>query len=238
MRCPAPVSSSLVAKKARSRAASRGEEESLLEALVRALCHDVGNLLAAVRLSSHVLRTDIGETERVSLSRDIDALAARAGALLAHVRPLLAGAKLSRSQVSPAEILAAVSRAFEDKEREGPSLSITRGRNLSDVRVDPDALYHVLLTLVLGALEAASPAGRVRVVAREEGRRVVLSVVDDGRAMDLAEAWKGSTPRGRELAVRIADVVMRRMGGRVRAESRKRGTRIDLWLAVAGARSA
>jgi signal transduction histidine kinase len=226
-----------VAKKARSRPKTRSEEESLLEELVRALCHDVGNLLAAVRLSAHVLRTDIGELERVSISRDIEDLSAHAGALLAHVRPLLAGASVARTPVSPAEILGAITRAFEDKEREGASLSVTRGRNLSDVRVDPDALYHLLLTLVRGSLEAAAPAGRVRVAARQQGRRVVLSVLDDGRAMNLEEVWSGSVPRGRELAVRVADVVVRRMGGRVSAESRRRGTRIDLWLPVAGSRS-
>ena len=222
---------------ARSKSPTANEEVLLLEDLVRALCHDVGNLLAAVRLSAHLLRTDIGELERVSISRDIEDLSAHAGALLAHVRPLLVGASITRTPVSPAEILGAVARAFEEKERGGASLSITRGRNLSDVRLDPDALYHLLLTLVRGALEAAAPAGRVRVAAKQQGRRVVLSVIDDGREMNLDEVWSGPAPRGRELAVRVADVVLRRMGGRVSAESRRRGTRIDLWLPVAGSRS-
>ena len=198
--------------------------------LVGALCHDVGNLLAAVRLSAHLLSTDNAETERISTSRDIEDLAALAGALLAHVRPLLAGASIVRVPVSPAEVLMALTRALKDRNIGGAALSIASGRNLPDVRVDPDALYHLLLTLVHGSLEAAAPKGRVRVSAKHQGRRVILSVSDDGRQVDLDEIRSGSTPRGRELAIRVADAVLRLMGGRASAELQRRGTRIELFL--------
>ena len=201
--------------------------------LVRALCHDVGNLLAAVRLSAHLLANDIAETDRLAVSRDVEDLAALAGALLAHVRPLLAGATLARVRVAPAEVLTALTRALQDRRTGGATLSIARGRNLPDVRVDPDALYHLLLTLVHGSLEAAAPSGRVRVSAKHRGRRVILSVSDDGRQVDIDELRRGSTPRGRELAIRVADAVLRLMGGRAAAELQRRGTRIDLFLPAA-----
>ena len=218
-----------------TRGRSRGSSGAELppEDLVRALCHDVGNLLAAVRLSAHLLANDIAETERLSVSRDVEDLAARAGALLAQVRPLLAGATLARVRVSPAEVLMALTRALKDRRTGGATLSIARGRNLPDVRVDPDALYHLLLTLVHGSLDAAAPNGRVRVSAKHQGRRVILSVSDDGRQVDLDELRRGSTPRGRELAIRVADAVLRLMGGRAAAELQRRGTRIDLFLPAA-----
>jgi len=212
----------------RSRGGS-GQELSPQD-LVHALCHDVGNLLAAVRLSAHLLANDIAEKDRLSVSRDIEELAALAGALLAQVRPLLAGATLRRVRVSPAEVLTALTRAMEGHRRGGATLSIARGRNLPDVRVDPDALYHLLLTLVHGSLEAAAPGGRVRVAAKHQGRRVILSVSDDGRQVDLDEIRRGSMPRGRELAIRVADAVLRFIGGRATAELQRRGTRIDLFL--------
>jgi signal transduction histidine kinase len=140
------------------------------------------------------------------------------------------GATLSRLRVSPAEVLTALTRALTDRRVGGAALSIAAGRNLPDVRVDPDALYHLLLTLVHGSLEATAPGGRVRVAAKHQGRRVILSVIDDGRQVDLDEIRSGSTPRGRELAIRVADTVLRLMGGRAAAELRRRGTRIDLFL--------
>ena len=210
----------------RSRAGSG--EELLHRDLVRALCHDVGNLLAAVRLSAHLLPTD--EAERIATCRDIEDLAALSGALLALVRPLLAGATVARVQVSPAEVLTALERALEDRKIGRAVLSIAPGRKLPDVRIDPDALFHLLLTLVHGALEAVVPDGRVRVSAKHQGRRVILSVSDNGRQVDLGEIRRGSTPSGRELAIRVADAVLRLMGGRASAELQRRGTRVDLFL--------
>jgi nitrogen-specific signal transduction histidine kinase len=205
-------------------------EEGSPENLVRALCHDVGNLLAGVRLSAHLLSNDIAETDRLSLSGDIEDLAAQAGALLAQVRPLLAGATLARVPVSPAEVLIALSRALKERKTEGATLSITRGGKLPDVRVDPDALYHMLLLLVRGSLEAVAPDGGVRVSGKHQGRRVILSVTDDGRPLDLDEIRCGPTPTGRELTFRVADAVLRLMGGRATAELQRRGSRIDLFL--------
>jgi C4-dicarboxylate-specific signal transduction histidine kinase len=190
----------------------------------------VGNLLAAVRLSGHLLSHDVTETDRLSLSGDIEDLAAQAGALLAQVRPLLAGATLARVAVSPAEVLMALSRALKERRTGDATLSIALGRNLPDVRVDPDALYHLLLLLVRGSLTAVTPAGRVRVSGRHQGRRVILSVTDDGQPLDLDEIRCGPTPRGRELAVRVADRILRLMGGRAAAELPRRGSRIDLFL--------
>jgi K+-sensing histidine kinase KdpD len=212
----------------RSRPASGGGSDN--EDLVRAICHDVGNLLAAVRLSAHLLSTDIPKADRVSISRDIEDLVGQAGALISHVRPLLSKTSASRVSVSLGEVLAALSSALKDRREGGPALSIGSGRNLPDVRVDPDALYHLLVTLVRGSLEAAAPDGQVRVSAKHQGRRVILSVIDDGRQLDLAEIRGGSMPRGRELAVRVADTVLRLMGGRAAAALRQRGSRIDLFL--------
>jgi C4-dicarboxylate-specific signal transduction histidine kinase len=208
-----------------------GYDEALTpEDLTHALCHDVGNLLAAVRLSAHLLSSDITEADRASISRDVEDLTARAGALLAHVRPLLGRGNLARTPVSPAEVLRALARALKDRRMQDVALSIAHGRDLPDIRVDPDALYHLLLTLVFGSLEAAAPEGRVRVSAKHVGRRVILSVIDNGPQVDLDELRSGPTPRGRDLAIRVADSVLRRMGGRAAAELQRRGNRIDLFL--------
>jgi hypothetical protein len=48
--------------------------------------------------------------------------------------------------------------------------------------------------------------------------------------VDLDELRRGSMPRGRELAIRVADAVLRLMGGRASAKLQRRGTRIDLFL--------
>lgn len=47
--------------------------------LVRPLCHEVGNLLAAIRLSGHVLGTDLAPGDRTGTAHDVENLAAQAG---------------------------------------------------------------------------------------------------------------------------------------------------------------
>jgi len=72
-------------------------------ALQVAVAHEVGNLLAAMRLSAYLLPAS-EVRERARGARQIEQLAAQAGELLSQVRPLLA-AMPSETAVAPAEVL-------------------------------------------------------------------------------------------------------------------------------------
>ena len=63
---------------------------------------------------------------------------------------------------------------------------------------------------------------------------MILSVTDDGRQLDLDEIRSGPTPRGRELAVRVADAVLRLMGGRATAELQRRGHVLEERTGISG----
>ncbi|MDX1648910.1 MAG: hypothetical protein R3263_03565 [Myxococcota bacterium] len=204
--------------------------------LLRPLCHEIGNLLAAIRLSGHLLRDGGTRDERVRTAREVEQLAAQAGALLAQIRPLFEGVAESRIRVTTESLLAAASRAVEEGVPEGVRLRIGTGRDLPDVRVDSEALHNLLVTLLLGALEAVPSGGRVRLEAgtATEGRRVVLTLQDDAAPLEL-DGRRAEMGRGRELTVRLAAAVIKASGGRVRvASGARRGNRIELWLPVAG----
>lgn len=237
---PPRVQSSPVGQRRRGRAAGGGKGSAASPTdLVGAVVHEVGNLLAAARLSAHLLSGGGGEAERLALARDVEDLAAYAGALLAQLRPLLAESPPERFAVPAAEVLGALRAALADRPAEGAGVEVAAGRGLPVVRVDPEALHQVLLALAYGAVEAVRPRGRVRVRGLREGRRVAIEFLDDGPPLDLPAVRRGPPPRGRELAVRVGDAVLRRMGGRVRAEARARGgTRLSALLpAVGGARA-
>lgn len=211
--------------------------------LLRPLCHEIGNLLAAIRLSGHLLRDGGGEEERLRTAAEVEQLAAQAGGLLAQIRPLFEGVEASRIRVTTESLLGSAARAVEGEVPDGVRLKIGRGRGLPDVRVDSEALHHLLVTLLMGALEAAPAGGRVRLGAASagDGRRVVLTLQDDGPPLDL-RARRAETDRGRELAVRLAAALLKAGRGRVRIVSGvRRGNRVELWLPTAapspGARS-
>jgi nitrogen-specific signal transduction histidine kinase len=204
-------------------------------ALVRPLGHEVGNLLAGIRLAASLLeREALGEN--VEIARDQGRLAGQAGALLAQLRLLVAPEDAERARVGTAALLDAVSSAVVGCEPAGATLRIARGRGLPDVRVDPDATHHVIVGLLLGALEAAGPGGRVSLRARVAGRRVVLEIRDDGRSIESAA--RGHPPRGRALPVGVAHAVLRSFGGSAKSLPVRRGAHVALSLPTATPRNA
>jgi signal transduction histidine kinase len=198
--------------------------------LARALGHEVGNLLTAIRLSAHLLGAAHAPADRLELARSQQRLAAQAGALLALLRPVLSGATAVESLALPG-LLTALARSVEPETPPGVTLRLARGRGLPPVRADADALHHALLSLVLAALEAAVPAGSVRLTASLEGRRVVLVLSDTGPPPEDARGAK--PPRGRALLVALTDEALRACGGRVRAASTRSGARVTISLPVA-----
>ncbi len=197
----------------------------------RALVHEIANLLAAIRMSGHFLASNLPAAERAALARDIERLTCQSGALLGQLRPLLDETTDHRANVSAASLLAGLAAALEGAiapER----LRVAKGRTLPEVRVDADAIHQVLIALVTAATGDSAATAAVRVTARRDGGRVILSVIDEAKKLELAHE-SGSSLRGRELSFVLADAVLRTMGGRVKLGNRRRGNQIELWLPVA-----
>jgi nitrogen-specific signal transduction histidine kinase len=200
------------------------------EALHRALLHEVGNLLAAIRLSAHLLADTDDASERRRGAVEIERLSAQAGELLALVRPLRAVEPGRRVRVAVADVLAAASRAFDERDAPGAPLTVRPApRGIPDVRVDPDALHHTLLVLVRAALQAGARR-RVELAAGRRGGCVVFEVSDDGARLPAKRPVVAGASRGRELAVRLAAAALRRDRGRVEGVSSARGTRVRVAL--------
>ena len=200
-----------------------------------AIAHEVGNLLSAVRLQTHLLDEDLGPRELAVASVEIDALCARTGTWLAHVRPLLQEVATA-VDVSPAVLLSSLQRTLEEQGGRGATLSVKAPAELPAVRVDPAVMHSLLLTLVYGAADAARPRGNVRVSAVAERECVVFRVEDDSSADEALENWEKAACRGRPLACAVADHIARKLGGWL-AVARENGcTRVALGLPTRAAR--
>ena len=190
----------------------------------------MGNLLAAVRLSAHLLPHAAEARERARGARQIEHLAAQAGELLAQVRPLLATRRVGTT-IAPSEVLEGVGRALADAPGVEKLTVLAPARPLPDVRVDPDALLQVLLALTRGALDATADGVPVTLGARRTGNRVSFEITQAGRPIE--ESASGSLPRGRALAVRLAAAALRQDGGDCQAVSRGGNTRVRVLVAEA-----
>jgi hypothetical protein len=202
-------------------AGTRGERE-----LVFALCHEIGNLLAAGRLESGLLAGGAA-TDPAAVGRRLSEVAARAGALLALVRPLLDGDRAPALATDPAALLGAL-RGGLDAERER-CVAVDADAALPDARVEADVVHHLLLAAVYLALEEA---GRARVTAREVAGRVELAVEHPAPGPPRRE---DGALRGRALVGAVAEVLLARSGGRIAVEHGGAATRVVLSLPRAAA---
>ncbi len=203
------------------------------QTLLLSVCHEVGNLLAAARLTAHLLRRGPSPREVVASSRTIEALCGRAGALLAQTRPLVDSKSKRRVRQSVNEVLDGLEHVLADRPG-GASIVISRAERGAEIAADPDALHHTLVVLILAACDAAGARGRVDVHTSAGAGRVIFSIHDDGPPFQPASAGD-SMLRGRDLVFALARTFAEREGGALALRRARRGTEVRLAVAAAPA---
>jgi hypothetical protein len=204
--------------------------------LVFALCHEVGNLLAAARLHTHLLAPRAGEPALRDASRSVARAAARGGALLAQVRPLLAPDTVEPLDVAPGDALRLLRQGLDAESSQRIAIDLRSAASLPTVRIAPEILNALLLGAVVLGLDASAERERVRVSAHASAARVAFRVL---YAAPPAPAASPQAPLcGRALSVACADALLGAQGGGV-VESRVGGCeRIDYWVPAASATAA
>ncbi len=190
--------------------------------LVFALCHELGNLLAGTRLEASLLDPGAGATELAKAAERISEASARAGSLLAQVRPLLAPDTAVNLPTDPLDALDRLRRGLDEAFDARVAIVLKSAAQLPNVDLAPEVLHHLLLTAIFLGLEASGPKGRVRVFAEASGERVAFLVEDEGRLHDLSEPPE---LYGRPLTHEIARSLVATLGGSFdvsRAEGRTR----------------
>ncbi len=182
--------------------------------LLLALCHEVGNLLAAARLHSHLLDEDS--------AAQISQLAGRAGSLVALVRPLLTPAPVRSAALAPRAVLAGLRRGLDDSDAVQVRIDVESAADLPDVAIDGETLHHLLLAQILAALEERGTAAPLRVAAEalDDG---VAFVVADAPSADAAAEAPGLC--GPALGRALAQTILGARGGRVEIQRRPDGAR-------------
>jgi hypothetical protein len=173
--------------------------------LVFALCHEVGNLLAGVRLQGDLL----GGQEGLRVAGH----AARAGSLVGLVRPLLDPTR-APSPVDAAALLEGLRRDFDASE---PVAIEAAGAGLLPALAgDAEALHHLLLAELRAALEQARGAGApgVRLSCERTVDGADLCVERPGA---LAADEPPERLSGAALTRALAVALVARWGGRVTA---------------------
>jgi hypothetical protein len=195
-------------------------------ALCRALAHEVGNALTAVRLAAHALGREGATSGRRGAAADAAAAAARAGVALAELRALLSDAPSSAA--APASVAAALRNALPGDLAARLEASLVEG--VRAARAEPEALAHLLAGIALALDDAAGPAQRLglRVASADAGVTFALEAGTTCR-MALAQDSEGE-PTGPALQLRVAAALVARWGGALAVSESEGGVRIELSL--------
>ena len=188
------------------------------EELVFALCHEIGNLLAAARLEAGLL-VGAAPDDLAAASRRLSEISAWAGSLLASVRPLLDPNPAPAMATDPGELLDGLRSGLDASCDE--RVAIESGGELPDVMVAAEVVYHLLLSEVFFGLQAADS---VRVSARAEGGHVELSVAHVAGGPPRAP---DDALRGRPLGHAVARALLARHGGWLEVAHGGESTRVS-----------
>ncbi len=190
--------------------------------LVYALCHEVGNLLAAQRLQCQLLDDE-------EAGARISELAARAGSLLALVRPLLETPTVPAAGVEPIEILDSVRRGLDDPEDRRLRVRLKSAVDLPDVAVEGETLLHLLLAQLFAAFEDLPEGERLVLFAERRNSAVAFVLEDAGKPRD-----RQVDPQlaGRPLSQELARCILERCGGGFEFDFPAEGNRVALLVPI------
>jgi PAS domain S-box-containing protein len=160
----------------------RSEKLAVVGSLAAGLAHEIGTPLNVISATAEWLMVDPPPGERERRLREIIAETDRISRL---VRDLLAFSRERRAAGrAPLSVGDAVERARSllaipaEKKRVAIEADVPEG--LPPVLAASDELHQVLVNLLMNAVEAVAPAGRVGVRARADAGQVAIDVHDDG----------------------------------------------------------
>jgi len=216
---------------------SRSERLATFGQLVGSIGHDLRNPLGVIESSLFLLRGRVGEDERIR--KHID----RIGDQVRLSNEIISGLlDMVRDRPLPLErvpVTALLNGAAESVPRPAEVALTVQGLEGLDVVGDATQLRQALVNLILNAVQAASPAGEVRVRVRREGSTAAIDVEDTGPG--VAESVRGrlfeplitTKDHGSGLGLALVKRVAERHGGSVGHEPCPgRGARFTLRIPV------
>ncbi|MFC0409123.1 ATP-binding protein [Roseomonas elaeocarpi] len=230
-----------------ARHAARAETETLRNALLASLGHDLRTPLTGIRGALETLRTAgpaLSPETREDLLQAAEEETVRLNRYLSNILDIV---RLEEQQVRPRREAVEVAEALEataDRAARGSGrpVRVTATALLPPVQLDPVLLDQVLMNLLDNALKFSAPHGTVTAAARREGANLTITVEDNGPGIppeQLSQVFDpffrvrrgDKAPAGSGLGLAICRGLTEAMGGRITAESPLRdgrGTRLVL----------
>ncbi len=224
--------------------------------MISRVSHELRTPMTSIRMFVDTLRE--GRMDPARSEECLDLLASESSRLSRRIEEVLlwagmeAGARrYAREDVTAPELAEEAVRAFRSQfllEDDVAHIEVTVPDDLPPLRVDRDAVVEALLNLLVNAFRHCTDPRHIVLSAALQGRRVGLSVTDNGpgiRRSDRRRIFEkfyrpdddqqdDDLNKGTGLGLAIVRAVVRAHGGRVQLESTlHQGSTFTLWLPAA-----
>jgi signal transduction histidine kinase len=227
------------------RCISQSERLAALGRMAATVAHEVKNPLSAIKSIAQVMRED--EYLRREYARDLELIVGETDRLSQSVTQMLSFARTPPPAGSPlpADDLLQTVAQLSQRDAAARGVSIKLDANSASVELDGTraaALRDAASNLILNALQASPPGGRVSVNARVENERLSVSVTDEGsgvpaeRRERIWEPFFTTKQRGTGLGLAIVRKRIEEAGGDARLAPQRpgEGARFELTLPLSG----
>ncbi len=220
---------------------ARAERLATFGQLVGSIGHELRNPLGVIETSLYVLKGNAaGDAKAQRHLERISQQVGLANDIITQLLELIRDRPLARQRV---ELAPTVASALDSVKLEGVTVSVDDGAGGAALQADPTQLRQIVINLVDNAVQAAQPAGQVRVKLSRDEQGVTLEVADSGAGISpevknrLFEPLVTTRTRGVGLGLALVKRMVERHGGRIEVgrSDELGGARFTVWLPTTGA---
>ena len=194
-----------------------------------ALCHEVGNLVGAIRLHTHMIDEDMTPRDLAHVTLEVDGLCARSATLLSHLSPLLSEPR-SSSPIDPDELIASVRDVVVEQGGRNVQVSETSSGSKRVMDGDREVLHRLLQSLLFATLDLTRSGDSVTLGVESASDTIALTVVDEAPVREDPCDWPLQVKRGRPLLLAVAHEVLASLDGRLEVSREESRTRVAFIL--------
>lgn len=224
---------------------AQSERLAALGRMAATVAHEVKNPLSAIKSIAQVMRED--EYLKREYARDLELIIGETDRLSSSVTQMLSFARTPPPAGSPVpadELLQTVAQ-LSQRDAAARGVSIKLDFVAASVELDgarAAALRDAASNLILNALQASRPGGRVRVEARVDNERLSVCVTDEGPGVPaeqrerIWEPFFTTKQRGTGLGLAIVRKRIEEAGGEARLATQRpgEGARFELTIPLQG----
>ena len=227
----------------------RRENTRVLREVANGISHNLNNLLTGVLLQAELIESVAQEPEVQECVKDILRSGRRAADLINRLSLSLredtvdAPESINANDIIHEAIEATQPNGLDEAERRGQNITFHHNQeDLPLILATRTLLLNMLVDLIRNAIEAMPNGGTITIATRREGRRICMSVSDEGVGMDADTVLRAPNPFfttkrtvGAGLGLSTVSGILSRWGGSMDIRSQQdSGTTVSLFLPVAG----